>query len=83
MDDEYFRIILEYMSSGSVASMLRLAGPFGEAVVRVFTSQIVQGIAFLHSSGLVHRDIKPANLLLGVGGILKVRCWRNVFSVCL
>jgi mitogen-activated protein kinase kinase kinase len=73
MDDDYFRILLEYMPAGSVAAMLRMIGPLKEAVARFYTSQILQGIAFLHSCGLVHRDIKPANLLLGVRGNLKVR----------
>mmetsp|Transcript_20287 Transcript_20287/g.67674 ORF Transcript_20287/g.67674 Transcript_20287/m.67674 type:complete len:619 (-) Transcript_20287:761-2617(-) len=72
MDTGIFRIFLEYMPMGSVAALLRMMGPLDEDVVRPFTQQLLCGVAFMHSNGVVHRDIKPANLLLGINGVLKV-----------
>lgn len=72
MDDEKFCIALEYMPCGSVASMIRMTGPLKEAVATIYTVQIMHGIHYLHSCGIVHRDVKPANLLLGVSGNLKL-----------
>jgi serine/threonine protein kinase len=34
--------------------------------------QLVQGINYLHSSGVAHRDIKPENLVLTATGTLKI-----------
>lgn len=34
--------------------------------------QLVRGVAYMHSQGIVHRDIKPENLLLNEEGQLKI-----------
>ncbi|KAJ1485990.1 kinase-like domain-containing protein [Baffinella frigidus] len=43
-----------------------------EEVTRVYTRQLLCGVAHIHECGIVHRDIKPQNLLLAVNGCLKV-----------
>lgn len=35
-----------------------------------FFCNILSGIEYLHSKGIVHRDIKPENLLLDANGLL-------------
>ncbi|GLD94764.1 hypothetical protein PINS_up003388 [Pythium insidiosum] len=52
--------------------MLRQFDAFGEDLVRIFTRQIVAGVAYLHEMGIIHRDIKGANVLVNEQGISKL-----------
>lgn len=59
-----FYIILEYASGGELFD--RIEPDFGmnvELAHKYFT-QLIYGVEYLHSKGIVHRDIKPENLLL-------------------
>lgn len=40
--------------------------------VRYFLYQILRGLKYIHSAGVLHRDIKPSNLLLNANGSLKI-----------
>ncbi|GLV44485.1 Lkb1 kinase [Carabus blaptoides fortunei] len=37
-----------------------------------YFSQLIDGLEYLHSKGIVHKDIKPGNLLLTLDGTLKI-----------
>ena len=49
---------MEYMPGGSVASMLKQYGVFDEKVIKKFTKQLLMGLEYLHTKGVIHRDIK-------------------------
>ncbi|KAJ3146982.1 hypothetical protein HK101_002266 [Irineochytrium annulatum] len=59
--DSSFNVFLEYVSGGSIASSLSKIGKFDEGATRVFTSQILCGMEYLHEMNVIHRDIKGGN----------------------
>lgn len=50
-----FHRFLEYVPGGSIASCLRKHGKFDEEVTKSFTGQILGGLEYLHSKGILHR----------------------------
>lgn len=65
-------IFQEWVPGGSVASMLKKFGPFQVGVVHAYTQQILLGLEYLHSHGIVHRDIKGGNILVDDAGHVKL-----------
>jgi serine/threonine protein kinase len=65
-------IFLEYVSGGNIASRLALQGAFDEPLVRHFTRQVCEGLAYLHTRHILHRDIKSANILVEADGVCKI-----------
>ncbi|GAB2292689.1 Mitogen-activated protein kinase kinase 9 [Dionaea muscipula] len=57
-------ILLEYMDSGTLDSLLKTKGTFPESLLAHVARQVLNGLSYLHSHKIVHRDIKPANLLV-------------------
>jgi mitogen-activated protein kinase kinase kinase len=52
-------IFMEFCSGGSLAALLEHGRIEDEQVIMVYTLQLLEGLAYLHESGIVHRDIKP------------------------
>jgi len=71
---------LEYVPGGSIGSCLRKYGKFARDIVKSFTSQVVEGLEYLHSRGILHRNLKADNVLLDTSGICKISDFG--FSKC-
>lgn len=41
-------------------------------LIKSFSHQLITGVEYLHSKGVLHRDIKGANLLITKGNVLKI-----------
>ncbi|EJD55307.1 hypothetical protein AURDEDRAFT_132470 [Auricularia subglabra TFB-10046 SS5] len=65
-------IFEEYCQGGSLQALLDLGRIEDERIVQVYTMQILEGLLYLHSKGIVHRDIKPDNILLDHEGVIKL-----------
>ena len=44
----------------------------GDAMVKKFMSQLIEGVRYCHSHRVLHRDLKPQNLLIDRDGNLKL-----------
>ncbi|KAL8809006.1 MAG: hypothetical protein Q9200_003817 [Gallowayella weberi] len=64
-------IFMEYCSGGSLATLLEHGRIEDETVIQVYALQMLEGLAYLHQSGIAHRDIKPENILLDHNGVIK------------
>lgn len=83
--DRFLYIVLEYVTGGSIASMLAQYGPFTESLIRRFSLHILSGMQYLHSQGIIHRDIKGANILVTDAGIAKLAdfgCSKRLAGLC-
>ncbi|UJR22513.1 hypothetical protein I4U23_025563 [Adineta vaga] len=63
-DDKYVYLILELCSNGDLEHYLQEKKTLSEHETRNICKQVVEGMVYLHSHGIIHRDIKLSNLLL-------------------
>ncbi|PON41148.1 Tyrosine-protein kinase [Parasponia andersonii] len=57
-------ILMEYMDSGTLETLLRSQGTFSESELADVARKVLKGLHYLHSHKIVHRDTKPANILV-------------------
>ena len=65
-------IIMEYVSGGSIRNLIGQFGRLDEQISRVYLSQILKGLVYLHSNNIIHRDLKCANVFLDSEGVIKI-----------
>ncbi|OLL23869.1 MAP kinase kinase kinase mkh1 [Neolecta irregularis DAH-3] len=70
--DTVISIFLEYIPGGSIGRCLRKHGKFEGSVIRSLTRQTLEGLAYIHSRGILHRDLKADNILLDPDGVSKI-----------
>lgn len=70
--ENIYSLFLEYVAGGSVGSLIRMYGRFDEVMIKHLTTQVLRGLSYLHSRGILHRDMKADNLLLDQDGVCKI-----------
>ncbi|MGH0136815.1 UNVERIFIED_CONTAM: hypothetical protein FKN15_013332 [Acipenser sinensis] len=72
-DSNYVYLVLEMCPNGEMSRYLKnRKGPFSEDEARYFMHQIVRGMLYLHTHGILHRDLTLSNLLLSSSMSIKI-----------
>ncbi|XP_041419691.1 protein kinase C delta type-like [Xenopus laevis] len=75
---------MEYASGGSLQDLLNNRGYLDMDSVLFYAAEMVCGLQFLHSEGIIHRDFKPENILFSNKGHIKIADFglaaENVFG---
>ena len=70
--EKYMLIIMEYISGGNLQSFVKKRRKLCEKTAKILFRQIIEGIKYIHSRGIVHRDIKLENILIDLNNIIKI-----------
>ncbi|MGK7887556.1 MAG: pentapeptide repeat-containing protein [Crocosphaera sp.] len=58
-----FYLVQEYVKGYNLHQEVKKNGPFTEAGVKQFLTELLPILEYIHSQKVIHRDIKPANLI--------------------
>jgi serine/threonine protein kinase len=68
-DGDYIVLITEYCNEKDIGEWMKVAHNTDEILAMI--TQIVTGVAYMHSQLILHRDIKPENILIH-NGVVKI-----------
>lgn len=63
-NEEFVNLILDFAEGGDLFHRIQRKERFPESIAAKLITNILEGLRYLHSEGIVHRDIKPENILM-------------------
>lgn len=63
---------MDLCGGGELFYLLHQKGRLSERQAKFYFAEILLGLEYIHSKGIVYRDLKPENVLLDIDGHIKL-----------
>ncbi len=61
-------LVMQFVDGLSLSDIIKRDGALREDQVLIWTTQLLDAVAYCHSNGIIHRDIKPQNIIIKPDG---------------
>lgn len=63
---------MDLCAGGELFYLLHKRGRLPEQAAKFYFAEILLGLEYIHSKGIVYRDLKPENVLIDIDGHIKL-----------
>lgn len=72
VDNQFVYLLTDYEPGGELFYHLRVHGPFSDVEARLYASEVLLVLEYLHEHSIMYRDLKPENILIDKEGHIKL-----------